>query len=512
MTDSSRTSKSIRNSKVALIYTFFNSILSFFSRKIFLDHLGTEILGLNTTAVNILQFLNLAELGIGTAVTFTIYKPLFEKDYESVNEIVSVQGWLYRRIAWWMIGGALVAMCLFPFIFNKMELPLWYAYASFGVLLVSSLLGYFVNYKQIILTADQCEYAITYSYKGTLIVKTFCQMAAVYYFPNGYLWWLILEFVFAFVASWRLNQTIRKRAPFLHSSVSLGRKIKGKYPDIIIKIKQLFFHKISGFILTEVTPLIIYGYANLSLVALYGNYLVIISGVKLAVSSVFDSIGASVGNLVAEGDSPKIMTVFNELFSSRFLFITTACFCLYILTPEFVTLWIGPQYVLSNSTLLLMILTLYIRCRKTTVDVYLNAYGLFNDIWAPITEACLNIGLSILFGYFWGLNGILAGVLASLFIVHSCWKPYFLFSKGLHVPIITYIQIYARHILAAAIATGLTLWIFSFIHFPRNGHFSGFLLRAAITSSIYFLLLSIGLFCFTVGMRDFVARIRRIIS
>ena len=106
--------------------------------------------------------------------------------------------------------------------------------------------------------------------------------------------------------------------------------------------------------------------------------------------------------------------------------------------------------------------------------MYLNAYGLFNDIWAPITEACLNIGLSILFGYFWGLNGILAGVLASLFIIHSCWKPYFLFSKGLHVPIITYIQIYARHILAAAIATGLTLWIFSFIHFPRNGHFSGF--------------------------------------
>ena len=69
-----------------------------------------------------------------------------------------------------------------------------------------------------------------------------------------------------------------------------------------------------------------------------------------------------------------------------------------------------------------MIITLYIRCRKTTVDVYLNAYGLFNDIWAPITEACLNIGLSILFGYFWGLNGILyaqpiADVLSALITV-----------------------------------------------------------------------------------------------
>lgn len=512
MTDFSRTSKSIRNSKVALIYTFFNSILNFFSRKIFLDHLGTEILGLNTTAVNILQFLNLAELGIGAAVTFTLYKPLFKRDYESVNEIVSVQGWLYRRIAWWMIGGALVVMCFFPLIFSKMHLPLWYAYASFGVLLVSSLLGYFVNYKQIILSADQCEYAITYSYKGTLIVKTFCQMAAVYYFQNGYLWWLILELVFAFVASWRLNRTIGKRAPFLHPSVSLGRKIRKKYPDIIIKVKQLFFHKVSGFILTEVTPLIIYGYANLSLVALYGNYLVIISGVKLAVSSVFDSIGASVGHLVAEGDSRKIMSVFNELFSSRFLFITTACFCLYVLTPEFVMLWIGPQYILADTTLLLMVLTFYVRCRKTTVDVYLNAYGLFNDIWAPITETCLNIGLSILFGYFWGLNGILAGVLASLVIIHSCWKPYFLFSRGLHVSIMTYIQIYVRHIFVAAVVTGVALWIFSLIRLPENGHFTGFLLRAGIVFSIYFLLLSVGLYCFTAGMRDFVARIRRIIG
>ena len=96
----SRTSKSIKNSSVALVFYFINLILQFFSRKIFLDYLGAEVLGLNTTATNLLQFLNLAELGVGAAIACTLYKPLAEKDTDTINEIVSLQGWLYRRIAW----------------------------------------------------------------------------------------------------------------------------------------------------------------------------------------------------------------------------------------------------------------------------------------------------------------------------------------------------------------------------------------------------------------------------
>ena len=80
MVTDSRTSKSIKNSLVALAFYFINLVLQFFSRKVFLDYLGAEILGLNTTATNLLQFLNLAELGIGSAIACTLYKPLLEKD------------------------------------------------------------------------------------------------------------------------------------------------------------------------------------------------------------------------------------------------------------------------------------------------------------------------------------------------------------------------------------------------------------------------------------------------
>ena len=99
---------------MALVFYFINLILQFFSRKIFLDYLGAEVLGLNTTATNLLQFLNLAELGIGSAIACTLYKPLLEKDTVAINEIVSLQGWLYRRIAWIVIAGSVVLMAFFP--------------------------------------------------------------------------------------------------------------------------------------------------------------------------------------------------------------------------------------------------------------------------------------------------------------------------------------------------------------------------------------------------------------
>lgn len=446
----SRTEKSLKNSAIALGFYFVNLILQFFSRKIFMEHLGTEVLGLNTTATNLLQFLNLAELGIGTAIACTLYNPLLRHDTQTINEIVSLQGWMYRRIAWIVMAGATVLMFFFPWIFAKMSLPLWYAYASFGALLISALLSYFINYKQIILSADQKEYKIQYSHKLSMLVKILVQILAIKYLNNGYVWWLVLEVGFAVIASIALNIVVKKTYPYLDTDLSRGQVLSKKYPDIITKIKQLFFHKIGGFALTQTSPIIIYAYASLTLVALYGNYMLIIMGIMSLMVAVFNSMNAGVGNLVAEGDKRRIMTVFEELFSIRFLLCCTVCFGVYVLTPAFITLWVGPQYVLDDLTLGLMVVTLYISLMRLTVDAFLNAYGLFSDIWAPVIEAAINIGMSVLLGYFYGLHGILSGVLLSLLIVVFCWKPYFLFKWGLREKLRIYIVLYAKHLVSAA--------------------------------------------------------------
>ena len=110
----SRTSLSIRNSIVSLSFYAIEMFLGFFSRKIFIDYIGIEVLGLNTTANNLLQFLNLAELGVGSAIAFVLYKPLAQNDSESVKEIVQVQGWIYKRIAIIVAIGAGILMLFFP--------------------------------------------------------------------------------------------------------------------------------------------------------------------------------------------------------------------------------------------------------------------------------------------------------------------------------------------------------------------------------------------------------------
>lgn len=295
MSESSRTAKSIKNAKVALIFYFINLVLQFFSRKVFLDYLGAEVLGLNTTAQNLIGFLNLAELGIGGAIAFTLYKPIFEKDTQTINEIVSVQGWLYRRVAYIVIVGACVLMCFFPFIFEKAAVPMWYTYGSFSVLLVSTLLGYFVNYRQIVLTADQKEYKITLNVQGFKIIKVLLQIAAISYLSNGYLYWMILELLMSITTAIILDRLLKREYPWLKTTVDNGGKLRQKYPEIIAKTKQVFFHQMATFVLSQTSPLIIYAYTSLTLVAIYGNYMLIVTGVTLLMDALLRSINAGVG-------------------------------------------------------------------------------------------------------------------------------------------------------------------------------------------------------------------------
>lgn len=440
----SRVGNSIRNGIAGLLYYFINLCLNFISRKVFLNYLGAEILGLNTTAVNLLQFLNLAELGIGFAVAFSLYEPISKDDRNTINEIIALQGGLYKRIAIIIIAASLILSLFFPLIFAKIQLPLWYAYASFGVLLFSSLLTYFVNYKQILLTASQKNYKITYSYKLIMLVKVMVQIVAIKCLTNGYLWWLITEVVFAVIASATLNIVIHKTFPFHKKVKKSFSDLNCKYPIISQKVKQLFFHRIADFAVTQTSPLIIYAFLSLTVVAYYGNYMMIISGAVLLLTEVFNGLGASVGNLIAEGNKSKIISVFYELFCLRFILTMAACISVYVLSDSFITVWIGPKYILGNKTLILLTIYMYFRLSRGVVDSYLNGYGLFKDIWAPLVEAAINIVASIVGGYLWGLNGIISGTILSQILILFLWKPYFLFKEGIKYPISGYVKLYVK--------------------------------------------------------------------
>ena len=497
---------------VAVLFQVIALTIGFFSRKIFIDYLGTEVLGLSSTASSLLGFLNIAELGIGAAISVTLYKPLFEKDEESIKEIIAMQGWLYRNIALFIIGGSAVLMCLFPLIFAKMELPLWYAYVTYSVFLFSSMLGYFVNYKMILLSADQKEYKIQFGVRIVSISKLVLQAIAVKFFAQPYIWWISLEFVSAVVNSFIINKIIYKNYPYLKEGVNQPGKLRYKYPDVVTKVKQMMFHKMGSFVLSQTSPIIIYAFASLTTVALYGNYLIITNNLSLLLGALFAGLGASVGNMLAEGDRTLILKVFKELFSSRFLAVAVCSICIWLLADPFISVWLGPEYLLDRTTLLLIIVIFFLGSMRAVVDTFINSYGLFQDIWAPLVEAVINLGCSIGLGYFYGLHGILSGVIISQLIVIFTWKPYFLFTRGMKEPLWIYVALYAKHLLAGGVCFFVVRAISRLIPIDPASGIWAFLLYASIVFIFCVLILGGILYAVEFGMRSFVRRMQVVVG
>ena len=135
-----RIHKSILNAKVNLVFYFLSLFFAFFSRKIFLDCLGADFIGLTGTLGNILGYLNLAELGISASVGYFLFKPLQSNNREEIQEILSVLGFLYRKIGIIILFAGISVSLFFPLIFSKAGLSFYIIYFSFYSFLGSALI------------------------------------------------------------------------------------------------------------------------------------------------------------------------------------------------------------------------------------------------------------------------------------------------------------------------------------------------------------------------------------
>ena len=434
----SRVKKSLLNARVNLIFYFLSLILSFFSRKIFLDALGADFIGLNGTLFNLLGFLNLAELGIGSAIGYVLYKPLFDEDKTKLNEIISVFGYLYRWIGSIILVAGCLLACFLPLIFPHTEFSFDLIYFVYFSLLTSSLTGYFLNYKQTLLGADQKNYVVIAYFHTTLIVKSLVQMAIAYHTGNYY-FWVAIELSFSIVYPFILNRKISRVYPWLKSEVNQGRKLVKKYPEVMKYTRQMFLHKIGSFAQWQTLPLLIYAFVSLKVVAFYGNYTLITDKLNWLVNSVLGSTEAGVGNLIAEGNKQKIWQVYWEFFTLRSFITGVFSFSLYCLMGPVISLWLGSEYVLGNIILFILVINIFIVQISGTTAQFVYGYGLFHDTWVPIAQLVTCIILSLIGGFYWGLSGILLGNTFSLFIYMFLWKPYFLFHFGFKLPITKYI-------------------------------------------------------------------------
>ncbi len=507
----SRTKRTLQNSKVSLILFLIQIFVGFYSRKIFLDHLGDEVIGLNTTLGNILSFLNLAELGIGIAMATSLYKPLHDDDQDTIIDIITVQGILYRRIALFLGIMSIPVFIALPFIFPSVECGILYVYIAYLVFLSGSIFSYLWNYREVLIQADQKDYKLKSRTNFVRFAKIFLQIVLLKFTSIGLWGWIVAEFLGNVTTVFVINHVIRKEYPWLSKSKKTATELLQKYRGLLTKTKQLFVHKIASYVLYQTSPLVIYAFVSLTMVTHYSNYIMLIGYCQTLINAIFGGMGASIGNLVADNNKHHTMDVFWELFTSRVWIAGIACFSIYVSISPFITLWIGNKYVLGESTLLLMVLSMFIQISRTVIDSFREAFQLFGDVWAPVVEACINLGASILFGYLWGLDGVLMGVNLSLFIIVLLWKPYYTFRNGMKSSVIPYFSQYVLHLAVLITGAFIAKSVMKLISYEETNFITVILVTIlgilVFSISTYTILL----LC-TKGMRMFTTRIRNILT
>ena len=505
----SRVKKTLLNARVNLIFYFLTLALSFFSRKIFLDTLGADFVGLTGTLQNLLGFLNLAELGVGSAIGYLLYKPLYDHDQNKINEIISVMGYLYRWIGLIILGAGIILSFFLPLIFpaDNTGFPITLIYFAYYSFLGSSLIGYFINYRQNLLGADQRNYVVTAYFQTATIIKTLIQMALAWYTGSYYLW-VVIEFTFGVIYSFILNWKINQTYPWLRASISSGRALFRAYPEVMKYTRQIFVHKLTWLVRFQAKNVLIYAFASLRMVAYYNNYMMILDKLSVLSNNFFSGIDASVGNLIAENNINKTLSVYWELFSARFISASIITYCTYILTPNLISLWLGPEFVLFNDIFFLMCMVLFVDQIRTMTEKFLWAMGLFNDVKFAIAEVAIGVILSIVGGYYLGIKGVIGGPLISSLIIVTFWKPIMLFKKGFKMPVWEYYKSFIVYILVFF----LSCFLLSFItNFAKPVDYLSWFISGFLVAILYSVILIILTYLFIPNSRPIVGRIKSFI-
>lgn len=501
-----RVHKSLMNAKVGLTFYFISIFLAFFSRKIFLDCLGIEFMGLTSTIGSILSFLNISEVGIGTCVGYFLYKPIELGDKNKICEIVSLFGWLYRIVGTIILLGGIIISLFFPLIFANENLSYGIIYFAFFSIIGSNVIGYYINYRQILLESDQKIYKISIWTQTGTIIKTIIQIFLAYYYSNLYVW-VSIEFLFGLIVCWILNYVIKREYPWLKTDKKKGREILKKYPEILTKAKQIVIHRLKNFFLSKSDELLIFAVDSLQMVAFYCNYTMIVGKLTALLNNVFVGMNASIGNLVAEGDKANIKKVFWEFVTFRYW--TTGIFILgltFLINP-IITWWLGPQFILKDYIVILILFNMYIMLTRPSVDLFINAYGLYDDIWAAYTEGLINITITLVVGYFYGLIGILLGKTISMILLVVLWKPYYLYHRGFNKKVALYWRNIMIHISILVVCLLINALIKKSLDWTITPTLIGIIKYASCIMLPIMMLYSFAVYFLCPGAKDLVQRI-----
>ena len=421
-----RTKNAARNITFGVLLKIYQILMPFLMRTAMIYYMGVQYLGLNSLFTSILQVLNLAELGVGNAMVYSMYKPIAENDTVTICALMKLYRTYYR-----VIGGiiAVVGAILTPFIpyLVKSDLPAELnIYVLYWLNLGATVLSYWLlAYKNSLFQAHQ---RVDVTSKITIITNTFqylIQLFIILVVKNYYLYVITMLFTQALT-----NIITASAASKMYPDYKpIGRLDASIVKSINKRIKDLFTSKIGAVVLNSADTVVISAFLGLTVLAVYQNYYFILTSIIGIVTIIFRSCTAGIGNSIITESEEKN---YNDLKKFTFLIawiagFCTCCFlCLY---QPFMEIWVGKDLMLDFSAVICFCIYYFIYEINQLLNTFKDAAGIWHeDRFRPLVTALTNLGMNLIMVRFWGIYGVLLSTVLSTLCVGMPWLLHNLFT------------------------------------------------------------------------------------
>lgn len=449
-----RLKKSLTNSFVNILMYFIVLFPDFIMRRLFIVNLGEDLLGLNSLYLNIISLLSIAELGIGSAIIFSLYKPFADNDKKKIKGYLDFYKYFYRKVGLIIfLGGIIVSIFLGNIINN--EINIIDARLYFYLFLIKTLLGYLFSYKNCLLVVAQEGYKISIINSIAKLITCGFQIITLTIYKSFYLY-LIIEICINSIYFIYINLYINKR--FYWIKEVEGEITKEERVVLNKKVKAMFLHKIGSKLVTSTDNMIITKFISLSITGVFNSYNMVINSFKGIITIAISAITASIGNLLATSDEKKAYTIHKNLFFINFWVVSFVTISLYNTLNQFVLLWLGENIYIDNLTLIILLINFYFVLMRGSVERFKEGAGMYEqDKYAPLVEAIINLSASIILVNIIGLPGVFIGTLISNILVIFWIKPMIVYKYVFKIKVIEYFKMYFKYFGIAIIPLIITI-------------------------------------------------------
>lgn len=461
----SRLENSTKNLFLSLGNSVFSSLLGLISRTVFIYVLGSEYLGLAGLLGNVLGFLAISELGIATAIGFSLYKPLAEKDYKSISALMSMYRKAYAIIGCIVLISGVALFFFLDFFIAPEQQPQGTEFAYFAFLL-NTVVGYFLSYKTTLISSDNQAFRLVPINVGMNIVQTIAQIVVLLLFEN-YVIYLAVQIICSIIIMFLQNRYITKK----YDNVDFYSKEQLK-PEQKKQLKRnisgLIIAKIGDYLVNSTDNLIITKLVSLSATGIYSNYLLIRNMVNGYIATIFSSVTAGLGNVVAVENDKRKKEVFDIMMFCAYFIYSFEAVCFLCLFNSFIgDIWIGKQYIFDTFTVVIIVVNNYLTGLRIPLITMKGAAGTYmEDAWIPFAFAGINLVASIVLVNWMGVAGVFMGTIVGSLLTADWYRPIVIYHKVFHTSVKEYYKRYIMYIILGGINMAIAYWLCGMIEIP----------------------------------------------